>query len=253
MVRFDNNPNVIIVAPNNPNIDTGSGGNPPNHLRLRRLLLHLLHLRLLHLRLLHPPTKGRPDISVGEPTVIVAPDISTGPNIGVGNPKPSRPVNPFVRVESQAITAARASVNIPFTTPDKTVVSTKNPLFQSPIKNEVNTPLTENLRGDEIIPRIEGGLIFGEFATDVNTPTDGPTLPSQSTDGSVVPGLTSGAENQNPQTRADGQPTDVNYLYQTFFRLQIPLFPKLNYFCQRVTLPGFGTSLLLIDPLDLHL
>ena len=224
---IDDNPNTIIPAPENPNIDPGSGGNPTQ-----------------------PPPPPRPprppDISIGDPIVVAKPDISTGPNIGVGNPTPPRPVNPFVRVESQAITAARATVNIPFTTPDKTVVSTKNPLFQSPIKNEFNTPLTENLRGDEIIPRIEGGLIFGEFATDVNTPTDGPTLPSQSTNGSVVPGLTSGAENQNPQTRADGQPTDVNYLYQTFFRLQIPLFPKLNYFCQRVTLPGFGTS----SPID---
>lgn len=214
---IDNNPNVIIVAPDNPNIDPGSGGNPTQ-----------------------PPKPGNPDIGIGDPRIVAEPDI------GVGNPTPSRPVNPFVQVESQAITAARATVNIPFTTPDKTVVSTKNPLFQSPIKNEVNTPLTENLRGDEIIPRIEGGLIFGEFATDVNTPTDGPTLPSQSTDGHVLIGITSGAENQNPQTRADGQPTDVNYLYQTFFRLQIPLFPKLNYFCQRVTLPGFGTS----SPID---
>jgi len=220
---IDDNPNTIIPAPVNPNIDPGSGGNPTQ-----------------------PPRPKNPDIGIGDPPVVVEPDTSTGPNIGVGNPRPPRPVNPFVRVESQAITAARATVNIPFTTPDKTVVSTKNPLFQSPIKNEVNTPLTENLRGDEIIPRIEGGLIFGEFATDVNTPTGGPTLPSQSTDGSVLPGVTFGAETQNPQTRADGQPTDVNYLYQTFFRLQIPMFPKLNYFCQRVTLPGFGTS----SPID---
>jgi hypothetical protein len=121
-------------------------------------------------------------------------------------------------------------------------VSTKNPAFQSPIKNELNTPVTENLRGNEIIPRIEGGLIFGEFSSDVSTPTDGPTLPSNSVDGNVLPGVTSGAELQNPQTRSDRQPTQVNYLYQTFFRFNLQMFPKLNYFCQRVSLPGFGTS-----------
>jgi hypothetical protein len=149
-------------------------------------------------------------------------------------------VNPFV--VTTAVTGSRAVAEIPFTLPDRTVVSTKNPAFQSPIKNELNTPVTENLRGNEIIPRIEGGLIFGEFSSDVSTPTDGPTLPSNSVDGNVLPGVTSGAELQNPQTRSDRQPTQVNYLYQTFFRFNLQMFPKLNYFCQRVSLPGFGTS-----------
>ena len=222
------NPNVIIVAPVNPNLDTGDGS-PPEPPK-------------------PPPPPGPkrpPDISIGDPIIVASP--KRPPDFGPGDPPeppppPPPPVNPFELPGTESITAARSVVQTPFVLPDRTVVATKNPVFQSPIKNELNTPLTENLRGDEIIPRIEGGLIFGEFSSDVSTPTDGPTLPSNSVDGNVLPGVTSGAETSSANTLAREQPVDVNYLYQTFFRLQIPLFKSVNYFCQRVTLPGYGTA-----------
>ena len=60
--------------------------------------------------------------------------------------------------------------------------------------------------------------------------------------GNQLPGYTQGFQNSNPTSPVSNQPTTTNYLYQTFFQLQIPLFKGVNYFCQRVTLPGFGTS-----------
>ena len=209
-----------------------------------------------------PPTTPSFDDFKGDPTGILtpAPDLPsfddfrddpdgvlslppTTPSFDDFRGDPNVPTqNPFVVTETTSVTAARSSAQSTFVLPDKTVSTTKNPIFQSPIKRELNTPVTENLRGDEITPRIEGGLVFGEFSRDVISPTDGPTLPSSSVDGSVLPGVTSGAELASVNTPARGQPVDVNYLYQTFFRLQIPLFKGVNYFCQRVTLPGFGTS-----------
>ncbi len=209
-----------------------------------------------------PPSVPSFDDFKGDPTGILTPapdvpsfdDFKDGPD-GVLSRPPTTPSfddfrgdpnippqNPFVVTETASVTASRSSAQSTFVLPDRTVSTTKNPIFQSPIKNEFNTPITENLRGDENTPRIEGGLVFGEFSRDVIKPTGGPTLPSSSVNGSVLPGVTGGAELASVNTPARGQPVDVNYLYQTFFRLQIPLFKGVNYFCQRVTLPGFGTS-----------
>ena len=57
-----------------------------------------------------------------------------------------------------------------------------------------------------------------------------------------LPSVTAGFVGLSLDGPQDVQPQNVNYLYQTFFQLQIPLFKGVNYFCQRVTLPGFGTS-----------
>ena len=68
----------------------------------------------------------------------------------------------------------------------------------------------------------------------------GPTQESPMTDGFILPGVTSGAELAKPNTIERRQPSSTNYLFQTYFRFNIPQFTDVNYFCQRVTLPGFG-------------
>ena len=68
----------------------------------------------------------------------------------------------------------------------------------------------------------------------------GVTSESIFTKGFNLPGVTFGAETSNPNSNPRKQPTNVNYLYQTFFRFSIQGFDKFNYFCQAVTLPGFG-------------
>ena len=131
---------------------------------------------------------------------------------------------------------------IDFGLQSRTITSVGNPDFGSPLKRNLDTPLTSGLRDNERLASVLGRLNIDDFSKDNIVPSDGPTLPAQSTDGNVLPGVTSGAELAPPSTLARNQPLDVNYLYQTFFRLNIPLFPQLNYFCQRVTLPGFGAA-----------
>ena len=147
---------------------------------------------------------------------------------------------------STAITASNAS---PFQVAQflpgqaRTITSFANPNFGSPRKREIDAVETSGLEPPEIFPAVIGSLNLDDFSTDAKVPdSSGPTLPSQTNDGDLLPGITAGAELAPPNTLARDQPLDVNYLYQTFFRLNIPLFPQLNYFCQRVTLPGFGSA-----------
>ena len=132
---------------------------------------------------------------------------------------------------------------IDFGLQSRTVTSVGNPDFGSPLKRNLDTPLTSGLRNNERLASILGSLNVDDFSSSgVVPPEGGPTLPAQSTDGNVLPGVTAGAELEPPNTLARDQPLDVNYLYQTFFVLNIPLFPQVNYFCQRVNLPGFGAA-----------
>ena len=57
-----------------------------------------------------------------------------------------------------------------------------------------------------------------------------------------LPSVTAGLQ-QNPlRSPVDTQPQHVNYLYQTFFKFDIFRLPKMEYFVQRVNLPGFGAA-----------
>mgnify|MGYP003136302015 FL=1 len=67
-------------------------------------------------------------------------------------------------------------------------------------------------------------------------------------DGNQLPSVTSGAQIGKPPGPVSRQPTNVNYLYQTFFRFQIHRLPKMEYFIQRVNLPGFGSDQALEQP-----
>ena len=67
-------------------------------------------------------------------------------------------------------------------------------------------------------------------------------------DGTQLPGLTIGAQLGKPPGVVDRQPTNVNYLYQTYFRFNIHRLPKMEYFIQRVNLPGFGSDQALEQP-----
>tara|TARA_R100000234_G_scaffold71787_1_gene44184 strand:- start:5822 stop:6409 length:588 start_codon:yes stop_codon:yes gene_type:complete len=55
-----------------------------------------------------------------------------------------------------------------------------------------------------------------------------------------LPSITAGFAGASLESGEDRQPTNVNYLYQTLFKFEIFRLPKMEYFIQRVNLPGFG-------------
>jgi hypothetical protein len=61
-------------------------------------------------------------------------------------------------------------------------------------------------------------------------------------DGNQLPGYTQGAQNANPLSPINRQPTSTNYLYQTFYKFQMRRLPKVNYFMQKVSLPDFASE-----------
>ena len=69
----------------------------------------------------------------------------------------------------------------------------------------------------------------------------GLTQSSPFNDGNQLPGYTQGAQNANPLSPVNRQPTSTNYLYQTFYRFSIKRLPRINYFAQKVTLPEFAS------------
>ena len=60
--------------------------------------------------------------------------------------------------------------------------------------------------------------------------------------GNQLPGYTQGAQNANPLSPINRQPTSTNYLYQTFYKFQMRRLPKVNYFMQKVSLPDFASG-----------
>lgn len=76
----------------------------------------------------------------------------------------------------------------------------------------------------------------------------GATKDSIMTNGFNLPGVTFGAETSKPDTLKRKQPDNVNFLYQNYFRFQIQGFDTFNYFCQTVTLPGFGSQSAIEQP-----
>ena len=76
----------------------------------------------------------------------------------------------------------------------------------------------------------------------------GATKDSILTKGFNLPGVTFGAETSKPNTLSRKQPDNVNFLYQNYFRFQIQGFDTFNYFCQTVTLPGFGSQSAIEQP-----
>ena len=60
--------------------------------------------------------------------------------------------------------------------------------------------------------------------------------------GNQLPGYTQGAQNANPLSPVNRQPTTTNYLYQTFYKFQMRRLPKVNYFMQKVSLPDFASG-----------
>ena len=61
-------------------------------------------------------------------------------------------------------------------------------------------------------------------------------------DGNQLPGYTQGAQNANPLSPVNRQPTSTNFLYQTFYKFQMRRLPKVNYFMQKVSLPDFASG-----------
>ena len=61
-------------------------------------------------------------------------------------------------------------------------------------------------------------------------------------DGNQLSGYTQGAQNANPLSPINRQPTSTNYLYQTFYKFQMRRLPKVNYFMQKVSLPDFASE-----------
>ena len=70
----------------------------------------------------------------------------------------------------------------------------------------------------------------------------GLTQSSPFNDGNQLPGYTQGAQNANPLSPINRQPTTTNYLYQTFYKFQMRRLPKVNYFMQKVSLPDFASG-----------
>ena len=70
----------------------------------------------------------------------------------------------------------------------------------------------------------------------------GLTQSSPFNDGNQLPGYTQGAQNANPLSPVNRQPTTTNYLYQTFYKFQMRRLPKVNYFMQKVSLPDFASG-----------
>ena len=70
----------------------------------------------------------------------------------------------------------------------------------------------------------------------------GSTQESPFNNGNQLPGYTQGAQNANPLSPINRQPTSTNYLYQTFYKFQMRRLPKVNYFMQKVSLPDFASG-----------
>ena len=70
----------------------------------------------------------------------------------------------------------------------------------------------------------------------------GSTQESPFNNGNQLPGYTRGAQNANPLSPINRQPTSTNYLYQTFYKFQMRRLPKVNYFMQKVSLPDFASG-----------
>jgi len=86
----------------------------------------------------------------------------------------------------------------------------------------------------------------------INTPSivspSGLSGSSVVNDGTQLPSVTYGAQIGSPSGVVARQPSNVNYLYQTFFRFNIHRLPKMEYFVQSVNLPGFGSDQALEQP-----
>lgn len=63
-----------------------------------------------------------------------------------------------------------------------------------------------------------------------------------------LPSITAGFAGASLETAEEKQPSNVNYLYQTLFKFEIFRLPKMEYFIQRVNLPGFGADANLEQP-----
>ena len=61
-------------------------------------------------------------------------------------------------------------------------------------------------------------------------------------DNTQLPTLTEEAQANIFKAPQDRQPPSTNYLYQTNFRFLINRLPKMEFFIQRVNLPGFGAG-----------
>ena len=57
---------------------------------------------------------------------------------------------------------------------------------------------------------------------------------------SLLPGILSSTEALAKQSALDRQPTTQNYIYPTYFRLDIKRLPLMSYFVTKANLPDFG-------------